>query len=329
MPPSRRHFVTPAAGDALVQHGLRCLFADEAESGLHPPQSAWYSPIVLVGQGHSAAIAAVRDVLRRSPRPSCGLLDWRGVDLACAIVAAERSESLHRLAGQFASAWGVVIEGIDALPNGRAQDAFVHILDTATAAGTAFCVSLVASPAAAGLSAALASRLSAGLVASTSVSHPDPRLGSRDSVSGKTPTMARIIRLSARHHGLTADSLVGTSRRRSVVMARSVGMYLARHTTALSLEAIGAAFGGRDHTTVMHSLRSLTEHMREDTSLADDVGALLESLIRNRAAPGASPPRVGSLSIECGSAGGGTAPRNRRPPSSGSEPARGLKPRSR
>lgn len=326
MPPSRRHVSQPADGDALVRHGLGCLFADEAGNGLLPPQAAWYSPIVLVGQGHSAAMAAVRDILRRSRRPSCGLLDWRGGDLARAIVAAERSENLHRLAGRFTAAWGVLIEGLDAVPSGRAQDAFIHILDTATAAGTAFCVSLVASPAGAGLSAALASRLSAGLVASMAVSRPEPR---RECGSAKSPSLARIIRLASRHHGLSPESLVGTSRRRSVVMARSVGMYLARHTTAMSLEAIGAAFGGRDHTTVMHSLRSLTDRMREDASLADEVDALLESLVGRRTDHGSPPVPVESLSMDCGSAGGGTAPGRRHPPSPGHTPARGLEPRAR
>lgn len=329
MPASRRRFAQPAAGDAIVRHGLRCLFADDAGSALRTPQASWYSPIVLVGQGHSAAMAAVRDVLQRSRRPFCGLLDWRGVDLAHAIAAADRSECLHRLAGQFSSAWGVLIEGIDAIPSGRAQDAFVHILDTATASGTAFCVSLAASPAAAGLSAALASRLSAGLVANTAVSRAEPRVVPRGCGHGKTPSMARIIRVASRHHGLSPESLVGTSRRRSVVMARSVGMYLARHTTALSLDAIGAAFGGRDHTTVMHSLRSLTEHMREDASLADEVDALLDLLVGHHAALGSPPARVESLSMECGSGGGGAAPGTCRQPSPDTTPAHGLEPRSR
>ena len=61
-------------------------------------------------------------------------------------------------------------------------------------------------------------------------------------------------------------------------MARSMAMYLSRHLTGQSLQRIGAAFGGRDHTTVMHSLRITERRIRMDPRVFHDAEELMRGL---------------------------------------------------
>jgi chromosomal replication initiator protein len=56
-------------------------------------------------------------------------------------------------------------------------------------------------------------------------------------------------------------------RRQSLVTARGVAMHLARQLTDLSLEQIGDYFGGRDHTTVLNSLRRTEDLIKRDPAL--------------------------------------------------------------
>ena len=74
--------------------------------------------------------------------------------------------------------------------------------------------------------------------------------------------------------GLTIDDLCGSSRSRVLVTARQIAMYLCRELTDLSLPKIGQAFGGRDHTTVMHANRKIRELMAERRSIYNQVTEL-------------------------------------------------------
>ncbi len=58
--------------------------------------------------------------------------------------------------------------------------------------------------------------------------------------------------------------LTSPTRRRAVVQARGVAVFLARELTSKSLEQLGTFFGGRDHTTVLHSFRSIEARLRSD-----------------------------------------------------------------
>src|SRR5690606_8886412 len=70
-------------------------------------------------------------------------------------------------------------------------------------------------------------------------------------------TSTAIMSATADYFGLTVEDLCGTSRGRALVTARQIAMYLCRELTDLSLPKIGALFGGRDHTTVMHADRKI------------------------------------------------------------------------
>lgn len=92
--------------------------------------------------------------------------------------------------------------------------------------------------------------------------------------TGPEITAAQIMAATASYFGVSIDDLCGSSRSRVLVTARQIAMYLCRELTDLSLPKIGHAFGGRDHTTVMHADRKIRQLMAERRSLFNQVSDL-------------------------------------------------------
>ncbi len=88
----------------------------------------------------------------------------------------------------------------------------------------------------------------------------------------------RIIRRVAAVYEVSAKDLLGKCRQRAVVLPRQVAMYVARAVTKLSLPQIGKAFGGRDHTTVLHACRKIEAAMKADPKLRRTVRELKAEL---------------------------------------------------
>jgi chromosomal replication initiator protein len=72
--------------------------------------------------------------------------------------------------------------------------------------------------------------------------------------------------------------LLSKRRNKSITMPRQVGMWLARHHTRFSLEEIGGYFGGRDHTTVMHAIKSVNSKKTTNDQLDQDLVRLQNQL---------------------------------------------------
>jgi chromosomal replication initiator protein len=92
--------------------------------------------------------------------------------------------------------------------------------------------------------------------------------------SGPEITADQIMVSTSEYFGVSIDDLRGQSRSRVLVNARQVAMYLCRELTDLSLPRIGQAFGGRDHTTVMHADRKIRQQMAERRSLFNQIAEL-------------------------------------------------------
>ncbi len=90
----------------------------------------------------------------------------------------------------------------------------------------------------------------------------------------RRPTLHEIALATAKHFSLKLTDLRSSVRRRVLVNARGVAVYLARTLTDESLQQIGSYFGGRDHTTVMHSCRKTEELIESDASIREAVEAL-------------------------------------------------------
>jgi chromosomal replication initiator protein len=80
----------------------------------------------------------------------------------------------------------------------------------------------------------------------------------------RKPTLRSITAAVARRCQIKAAELKGAGRKQSVVLARGMAMYLARQATSATLEDVGAHFGGRDHTTVLHACRKIESQLTTD-----------------------------------------------------------------
>ncbi len=99
-----------------------------------------------------------------------------------------------------------------------------------------------------------------------------------DIVSADQPrqvTAAMILEATASTFGFTIDDLCSASRRRPLVIARQIGMYVFRELTDFSYPAIAREFGGRDHTTVMHAVDKIASLMKERRQIYDQVTELI------------------------------------------------------
>jgi len=94
----------------------------------------------------------------------------------------------------------------------------------------------------------------------------------------KTLTAQDIIRATADSYSFSVDEVTGKSRRQPLVLCRQVAMYLCRDLTDLSLPKIGAQFGGRDHTTVIHSVDKVRTLLQTDRNVFDQVNRLSQRL---------------------------------------------------
>ncbi len=90
----------------------------------------------------------------------------------------------------------------------------------------------------------------------------------------KEITVEYIQKLVAEHFNIPVEKLQGETRKRSIVIARQLSMYLAKNMTDKSLKAIGEIFGGRDHSTVIYSCKTVQDLMETDPFFKDTVAEL-------------------------------------------------------
>ena len=102
-----------------------------------------------------------------------------------------------------------------------------------------------------------------------------------DSVTSDEPrpiTPQLILETTAETFGFTVEELCGASRRRPLVTARQIGMYVFRELTDFSYPAIARQFGGRDHTTVIHAVEKISSQMKERRQIFDQVTELMHRI---------------------------------------------------
>lgn len=98
------------------------------------------------------------------------------------------------------------------------------------------------------------------------------------SAKPKPITVERIQEAVAEYFGLGLEDMKARRRTRTVAFPRQVAMFLARELTDLSLPRIGDAFGGRDHTTVIHAYEKIQETSRQDPSLERCLTTIIQRL---------------------------------------------------
>ncbi|MBK8625411.1 MAG: chromosomal replication initiator protein DnaA [Saprospiraceae bacterium] len=94
----------------------------------------------------------------------------------------------------------------------------------------------------------------------------------------KEISVENIKQLVAKYFDVPFEQLHSKTRMRDVVMARQLSMYLAKNYTSSSLKVIGDSFGGRDHSTVIHSLKTVQDMMDTDILFKDKVNKLVKKV---------------------------------------------------
>ena len=94
----------------------------------------------------------------------------------------------------------------------------------------------------------------------------------------KLITIGNIQKTVADYYKIRVADLLSKRRSRSVARPRQLAMSLAKELTTHSLPEIGDAFGGRDHTTVLHACKKIKELRTSDMRVTEDYANLLRSL---------------------------------------------------
>ncbi len=96
--------------------------------------------------------------------------------------------------------------------------------------------------------------------------------------SSKEITIDTIQKMVCEYYDITYDKLQAKTRKREIVQARQISMFLAKNFTKNSLKTIGDHFGGRDHTTVIHSCQTVKDLMDTDTLIREQVKELQQKV---------------------------------------------------
>jgi chromosomal replication initiator protein len=96
------------------------------------------------------------------------------------------------------------------------------------------------------------------------------------------PSIDEVQRAVAAHFNLSVEELTSSSRVSSVAWPRQLAIHLAREMTQASLPTIGKAFGGRNHTTVMHACKRVSERLKTDRQAVHIVDELITVVSRAR-----------------------------------------------
>jgi len=104
----------------------------------------------------------------------------------------------------------------------------------------------------------------------------------QDEAQFREDTIKAIQDAVAQMFGLSTEELRTESRSRDVAFPRQIAMYLAKQLTDASLSEIGQEFGGKHHTTVMHSIAKIHQLRATDAGLNRTIETLLEKVRQQR-----------------------------------------------
>jgi chromosomal replication initiator protein len=96
--------------------------------------------------------------------------------------------------------------------------------------------------------------------------------------SNKEITIEAIQKMVCEYFDVPYNRVLQKTRKREIVQARQITMYLSKAFTKNSLKTIGEHFGGRDHTTVIHSCQTVKDLMDTDSLFREDVAELTQKV---------------------------------------------------
>ncbi len=89
-----------------------------------------------------------------------------------------------------------------------------------------------------------------------------------------TSNIAMIQKATADYYGITVEAMKGKKRSNNIAYPRQIAMYLSRMLTDESLPAIGLAFGGRDHSTIIYAISKIEEDLKQNNQLKEIINEI-------------------------------------------------------
>jgi chromosomal replication initiator protein len=97
-------------------------------------------------------------------------------------------------------------------------------------------------------------------------------------LENKKVSVSQIQKIVSDYYTIKFNSLLSKKRTKDIVLARQVAIYLSRELTDLSLTSIGEAFGGKDHTTIIHSYNKIKNNIIKDNNFKGIINNLILSI---------------------------------------------------
>ena len=97
-------------------------------------------------------------------------------------------------------------------------------------------------------------------------------------LENKKISVNQIQKVVSDYYTIKVNSLLSKKRTKEIVLARQVAIYLSRELTDMSLPSIGGAFGGKDHTTILHSYNKIKDKIKKDKSFKSIIKNLVLSI---------------------------------------------------
>ena len=94
----------------------------------------------------------------------------------------------------------------------------------------------------------------------------------------KTNSVEKIINVVAKFYGIDSSMIRGKMKKKNIADARAITMYLSRLLTNESLQKIGLIIGGRDHSTVIYSYEKISNELKTNTRLQEEIRLLKNKL---------------------------------------------------
>ncbi len=91
-------------------------------------------------------------------------------------------------------------------------------------------------------------------------------------------TIEKIQKKVADHYQIKVNDIKSSKRLKSIVFPRQIAMYICRNMTNLSYPEIGAKFGGKDHSTIIHAIKKIERNMQEDIQIKTVIEKLIDNL---------------------------------------------------
>ena len=87
-----------------------------------------------------------------------------------------------------------------------------------------------------------------------------------------------IQRIVCNHYSIPEDQIRAKNRKKEIALARQISMYLAKKMTNHSFKTIGLHFGGRDHSTVIHAIKTIEDLKKSDKKVGEDLKSLEQKI---------------------------------------------------